>query len=108
MILLGVDTGGTFTDFVLWRDGRLRVHKLLSTPHAPEQAILQGIKDLGLAGEDLRMVHGSTVATNAVLEGKGGARPCSSPIVALPTCSVSGARTARNSTICSPGPGWIP
>lgn len=39
MILLGVDTGGTFTDFVLWRDGRLRVHKLLSTPHAPEQAI---------------------------------------------------------------------
>ncbi|WP_457667104.1 hydantoinase/oxoprolinase family protein [Thiolapillus sp.] len=71
MILLGVDTGGTFTDFVLWRDGRLRVHKLLSTPQAPEQAILQGIEDLGLAGEDLRMVHGSTVATNAVLEGKG-------------------------------------
>ncbi len=71
MIFLGVDTGGTFTDFVLWRDGMLRVHKLLSTPHAPEQAILQGIADLGLQGERLRVVHGSTVATNAVLEGKG-------------------------------------
>ncbi|WP_456416365.1 hydantoinase/oxoprolinase family protein [Thiolapillus sp.] len=71
MIFLGVDTGGTFTDFVLWRDGRLRVHKLLSTPHAPEQAILQGIADLGLQDVCLRLVHGSTVATNAVLEGKG-------------------------------------
>lgn len=71
MILLGVDTGGTFTDFVLWRDGKLHVHKLLSTPQAPEEAILQGIADLGLEGEDLRMVHGSTVATNAALEGKG-------------------------------------
>ncbi len=68
---LGVDTGGTFTDFVLWREGRIRVHKLLSTPQAPEQAILQGIRDLGLEPEDLRIVHGSTVATNAVLEGKG-------------------------------------
>ncbi len=71
MIFLGVDTGGTFTDFVLWQDGRIRVHKLLSTPHAPEQAILQGIRDLGLESEALRVVHGSTVATNAVLEGKG-------------------------------------
>ena len=70
-VFLGVDTGGTFTDFVLWQDGRVRVHKLLSTPRAPEQAILQGIRDLGLEPEDLRVVHGSTVATNAVLEGKG-------------------------------------
>jgi N-methylhydantoinase A len=68
---LGVDTGGTFTDFVLWQDGGIRLHKLLSTPHAPEQAILQGIRDLGLEHEELRVVHGSTVATNAVLEDKG-------------------------------------
>ncbi len=68
---LGVDTGGTFTDFVLWQDGRITLHKLLSTPDAPEQAILQGIRDLGLEKENLRVVHGSTVATNAVLEGKG-------------------------------------
>ncbi len=75
MRLLGVDTGGTFTDFVLL-DARalspLRVHKVLSTPKAPEQAILQGIAELGLSDDqDLLLVHGSTVATNAVLEGKG-------------------------------------
>jgi len=72
MIWLGVDTGGTFTDFVCFEpDGGLRVHKVLSTPHAPEEAILQGIGELGLPLEQLRVVHGSTVATNAALEGKG-------------------------------------
>lgn len=69
--MLGVDTGGTFTDFV-WFDGeRLGIHKVLSTPQAPEQAMLQGIRELGLQGESFYLVHGSTVATNAVLEGKG-------------------------------------
>jgi N-methylhydantoinase A len=73
MPLLGVDTGGTFTDFVLWNGHQgLRVHKVLSTPRAPEQAILQGIQELGLTDcAELVVVHGSTVATNAVLEGKG-------------------------------------
>lgn len=73
-MLLGVDTGGTFTDFVLFEDKGLRVHKVLSTPDAPERAILQGVRELGIEGElltELMMVHGSTVATNAVLEGKG-------------------------------------
>lgn len=73
--LLGIDTGGTFTDFVLWHDEQVRIHKVLSTPRAPEQAILQGMRELGLdalATDDrLYIVHGSTVATNAVLEGKG-------------------------------------
>jgi len=73
--LLGIDTGGTFTDFVLFEGGRLRIHKVLSTPEAPERAILQGIAELGLGAgaspSDLTIVHGSTVATNAVLEGKG-------------------------------------
>lgn len=73
-IWLGVDTGGTFTDFVLLRDGRLRLHKVLSTPDAPEKAILQGIRELALDDAilegRLRLVHGSTVATNAALEGK--------------------------------------
>ncbi len=69
---LGIDTGGTFTDFVLLDDrGALRIHKVLSTPAAPEEAILQGLRDLDLGGQQLRIVHGSTVATNAVLEGKG-------------------------------------
>lgn len=71
-MLLGVDTGGTFTDFVVLDEQGLRVHKVLSTPQAPEQAILQGVQELGLSLDDgLRVVHGSTVATNAVLEGKG-------------------------------------
>jgi len=69
--LLGVDTGGTFTDFV-WFDGeQLGIHKVLSTPQAPEHAILQGIRELGLQGKSFYLVHGSTVATNAVLEAKG-------------------------------------
>ena len=70
-LLLGVDTGGTFTDFVLFDGKSLRIHKVLSTPHAPEQAILQGIRDLELDEDQLTITHGSTVATNAVLEGKG-------------------------------------
>ncbi len=71
MRFLGIDTGGTFTDFVYYDGRRLRVHKVLSTPAAPDQAILRGIRDLGLDPAGLRTVHGSTVATNAVLEGKG-------------------------------------
>jgi N-methylhydantoinase A len=69
--ILGIDTGGTFTDFVLYDNGELRIHKVLSSPHAPEQAILQGITELGLELQNLKIVHGSTIATNAVLEGKG-------------------------------------
>ncbi|MGD8556035.1 MAG: hydantoinase/oxoprolinase family protein [Chromatiales bacterium] len=68
---LGVDTGGTFTDFVFYDGVQLRIHKVLSTPDAPERAILQGIRDLDIPDEELRLIHGSTVATNAVLEGKG-------------------------------------
>ncbi len=71
LALLGVDTGGTFTDFVLIDAGGFRVHKVLSTPQAPQLAILQGIAELGLKAGTFRLVHGSTVATNAVLEGKG-------------------------------------
>jgi len=71
MRILGVDTGGTFTDFVYYCEGELQVHKVLSTPAAPEKAILQGISELNLDLHDLKIIHGSTVATNAVLEGKG-------------------------------------
>lgn len=75
MMSLGVDTGGTFTDFVLLDHGTLRIHKVLSTPNAPEQAILQGITEMGLleavTSGKLRITHGSTVATNAALENKG-------------------------------------
>lgn len=71
MSLLGIDTGGTFTDFIVYENGQLTTHKVLSTPKAPERAILQGIEELGLDTSNLAIVHGSTVATNALLEGKG-------------------------------------
>ncbi len=73
MAYLGVDTGGTFTDFILFDEntGRVSIHKVLSTPDAPERAIMQGLADLDIDTTDLLLVHGSTVATNAVLEGKG-------------------------------------
>lgn len=70
-LLIGVDTGGTFTDFVLFDGAQLRVYKRLSTPQAPEQAILAGIAAIAPQSERLQLVHGSTVATNAVLERKG-------------------------------------
>lgn len=69
--LIGIDTGGTFTDFVFYHQGRLIVHKVLSTPEAPEEAILQGISELGVSLQGLHVIHGSTVATNAVLEARG-------------------------------------
>jgi N-methylhydantoinase A/oxoprolinase/acetone carboxylase beta subunit len=66
-----VDTGGTFTDFVCLRGGRLEVYKSPSTPEDPSQAILNGISRLSEERVAPEVVHGSTVATNAVLERKG-------------------------------------
>lgn len=71
MHILGVDTGGTFTDLVYFNGQSVLTHKELSTPHAPEHAILRGIASLGIDTRDLHVVHGTTVATNALLEGKG-------------------------------------
>ncbi len=70
-LLLGIDTGGTFTDFVLFDGHRLLFHKELSTPHDPCESILRGMHKLHLTLTDLNLVHGSTVATNAILERKG-------------------------------------
>jgi N-methylhydantoinase A len=70
-MILGVDVGGTFTDFVLLDGaGRVRIHKLLTSARDPSQAILRGIAELG-AGPDATVVHGTTVATNALLERRG-------------------------------------
>lgn len=72
MLRLGVDTGGTFTDFVLLSESGWRVHKVPSTPGNPAQAILDGIRDLlGMELTDLEVVHGTTVGTNAFLERRG-------------------------------------
>jgi len=67
---IGVDTGGTFTDFAVIRDGRVEVFKELSTPQQPEEAIMKGIAQLDAASIQ-EVIHGSTVATNALLERKG-------------------------------------
>ena len=70
-MLLGIDVGGTFTDFVLLEDaGRVRIHKLLTSARDPSLAILSGIDDLK-AGPGTTVVHGATVATNALLERRG-------------------------------------
>jgi len=70
-MLLGIDVGGTFTDFVLQDDaGQVHVHKLLTSARDPSVAILQGIADLD-AGPEAVVVHGATVATNALLERHG-------------------------------------
>jgi len=80
-LVIGVDTGGTFTDFMaILPDGWLVAHKRLSTPEDPAQSVLEGLDELlemlgiepaaGKSGP-VRLVHGSTVATNAVLERKG-------------------------------------
>jgi N-methylhydantoinase A len=66
--VIGVDVGGTFTDFfALGEDDVVRTWKRLSTPEAPELAVMAG---LSAASPDARVVHGSTVATNALLERK--------------------------------------
>jgi N-methylhydantoinase A len=72
-VRVGIDTGGTFTDFVVAIGSRSVYFKVPSTPRNPADAILMGlrgaVRDLGIDATDL--VHGTTVATNALLERKG-------------------------------------
>jgi N-methylhydantoinase A/oxoprolinase/acetone carboxylase beta subunit len=69
---IGVDTGGTFTDFVIWKDGRLLIRKVLSTPPDPSLAIVEGVGEFLRTGAAVFIIHGTTVATNALLQRKGG------------------------------------
>jgi len=73
--LVGIDTGGTFTDIVVLergsKAGGMRQCKVLSDPSDPSGPIVEGLKRLGLENKHLQIIHGTTVATNAVLEGKG-------------------------------------
>lgn len=76
---VGVDTGGTFTDFVAWTGQQLRLLKVPSTPVAPEQAVLQGLERIANVEQRaangglprIILLHGTTVGTNAILERKG-------------------------------------
>jgi N-methylhydantoinase A len=69
-MIIGVDTGGTFTDFVYKEGDRWGIYKVLSTPSNPAQAVLEGLKHLS-KGKKKQIIHGSTVATNAILERNG-------------------------------------
>ncbi len=72
---IGVDTGGTFTDIVMHTNGALLTHKVLSTPQNPAHAVIQGVGEIlrmhNTDTERVEIVHGSTVATNALLERRG-------------------------------------
>ena len=74
-VRVGVDTGGTFTDFVFEANGRLEIFKLASTPSDPSRAIAAGLQTVaekaGVALRSLEVVHGTTVGTNALLERRG-------------------------------------
>ncbi|MGA2878760.1 MAG: hydantoinase/oxoprolinase family protein [Bryobacteraceae bacterium] len=69
---IGIDAGGTFTDFIICRDdGSMETFKLRSNPKSPARVILAGLAQAA-ADRHVEVVHGSTVATNALLERKGG------------------------------------
>lgn len=72
-ILMGVDIGGSFTDMlVLDAHRRIRICKTPSTPEQPEKAIANALSELGIDPRHISFVmHGTTIATNALLEGKG-------------------------------------
>jgi N-methylhydantoinase A len=72
-LVIGIDTGGTFTDCVYRTGGRVEVFKTRSTPDDPSRAILQAIAQIcqQTGAEELKIRHGTTVATNALLERKG-------------------------------------
>ncbi len=71
VILAGIDTGGTFTDLVAMADGQLLVHKVPSTPDDPARAVAAGLAEMLGAAAPSQLTYSSTVATNALLEGKG-------------------------------------
>jgi N-methylhydantoinase A len=73
-VIVGVDVGGTFTDFVVVdpRTGSHAYHKVRSTPSDPSAAVLGGLLELGVpAGEIERLIHGTTVATNTIIQRTG-------------------------------------
>src|SRR5580658_5809100 len=68
---IGIDAGGTFTDFIVVDDnGAIQTFKLRSNPRSPASVILAGLAQ-ATAGQPAEVIHGSTVATNALLERKG-------------------------------------
>jgi N-methylhydantoinase A/oxoprolinase/acetone carboxylase beta subunit len=71
-VRIGVDTGGTFTDFVIYVNGKIEINKIPSTPKNPSLSILEGINEFLRQDLSPMVIHGTTVATNSLLERKGG------------------------------------
>lgn len=71
-VRIGVDTGGTFTDFFIVKEDVVRIKKIPSTPERPSLAILDGITPFLKSKPSPQIIHGTTVATNSLLENKGG------------------------------------
>jgi len=97
MVIVGIDVGGTFTDLTAVDDttGRVAVTKVPSRPRNEAAAVLDGLAALGIAPPEVRrLVHGTTVGTNAVLERRG------APVAVLTTAGfrdlVEIGRTKRN------------
>src|SRR5713226_2316088 len=68
---MAIDSGGTFTDCV-WLDGSvLRILKVFSTPGDPSQAIAGAVQKIAVAGDEVVVLHGTTVGTNTLLQRKG-------------------------------------
>src|SRR5260370_11089625 len=68
---MAIDSGGTFTDCV-WLDGStLRILKVFSTPGDPSQAIASAVQKIAAAGNEVVVLHGTTVGTNTLLQRKG-------------------------------------
>ena len=105
MYRIGVDIGGTFTDFAMYdaRAGRMGVHKQLTTPKDPSAAVIAGVQVLidrhKITLTDVTdIVHGTTLVTNAVIERRGALTDTWMPVTGVPPKSIgmrSGWRCAR-------------
>src|SRR5437667_5459517 len=74
MVRVGIDTGGTFTDFVYQVERDLRIFKIASTPDDPSRAIAEGLERIATEVNSrvtIEVVHGTTVGTNALLQRRG-------------------------------------
>ena len=74
---LALDIGGTFTDVVVEAGEQRWTRKVLTTPQAPDQAVITGalelLAEIGVAPREINLfIHGTTLATNAIIECKGG------------------------------------
>ena len=111
---LAVDIGGTFTDVVVETGGVQYAAKVLTTAEAPEKGVIEGITallgEIGLSPGDLGlMVHGTTLATNAIIERKG-ALTALITTDGSGTCSISptkGVTTSTTSIWINPGPWFL-